>query len=429
MIRVLIISPFFVPVNAADMHRVRQSLAYYKENECEVEVVYVDPKFIDLPKDELLNQTIPSDIKVHKLKALNRNLTRYFGLGSIAYRSMFYYWHYVNKLLKLKRYDLIFFSTTAYPITILGRLWKKRYGVPYIIDMQDPWRSDHYLALPKSKRPPKFWVSYTLDKLFEKFAMKEVDGLISVNTEYISVLTNRYPHLKSIVNAVIPFAANPIDIEIARNNHLENRFFKPTDGVFNIVYIGRAGYDMQKANSIFLRAIKIGVESGLFEKTVKVYFIGTSYAANGQGLKTVEPIAKELGLESIVTEETNRVSYFEGLKLLSDADFLFVPGSDNIGYTASKIYQYAWLKKPMLTLFHSSSSVNEFMKKCNMGLSLEFDLEKEAALEKRIFTYIQESILKKTSSDINWNEFEKYSARYQVNKQVSFFNKVINASE
>ena len=144
MKKVLIISPFFPPINAADMHRIRQSLMYYKENGWEAEVVIVDPAYVEMHKDEYLLQTIPNDVIVHKVKAFDAKITKKFGLGSIAYRSMYQYWKYVNALLSAKKFDLIFFSTTAYPITALGRIWRAKYHVPYIIDMQDPWRPDHY---------------------------------------------------------------------------------------------------------------------------------------------------------------------------------------------------------------------------------------------------------------------------------------------
>ena len=156
------------------MHRVRQSVSYYKENGWDAEVVVVDAAYVNMVKDDLLLDSIPADINIHKVKAFDEKVTRKFGLGSIAYRSMYYYWKFVNQLLSKTKYDLVFFSTTAYPITILGRIWKWKFNIPYIIDMQDPWRSDHYLSLPINQRPPKFWLSYRLDSFFEKFAMHKV---------------------------------------------------------------------------------------------------------------------------------------------------------------------------------------------------------------------------------------------------------------
>lgn len=424
MKKVLIISPFFAPVNAADMHRVRQSLMYYRENGWEAEVVMVDSRDVDLYKDENLLLSIPTNIKIHTVRAFNVNITRKFGLGSIAYRSMLQYWRYVNSLLKKQKYDLIFFSTTAYPITVLGRLWKSKYNIPYIIDMQDPWRPDHYLSLPKDQRPPKFWLSYKLDAYFEKFSMKKVDGLMSVSKNYIDVLKERYPHLKNIPTAIIPFAAFKKDIEIAKSINFNNNYFKHNTNDFNIVYIGRAGNDMVKANTIFLKAIHTGKKIHPQFNKIRVFFIGTSYDSSGKGAKTVAPIAEQFNISKQVDEHTSRIPYYEGLRILSEADFLFVPGSDNIGYTASKIYPYVWLDKPILTLFHSSSSVNTFMNECNMGLALQFDLDDEEMLISKIINYLASS-MDNVHSSVNWNAFKKYDSESATINQIIFFEQVM----
>lgn len=423
MKKVLIISPHFAPLNAADMHRIRQSIDSYSDYGWSAELVVVDDKYVNITRDELLLKSISSNTIIHKVKAFGINYTRLFGLGNIAYRSMYYYYKYINALLSKNKFDLIFFSTTAFPICVLGRLWKKRFGVPYIIDMQDPWRSDHYLTVPKKQRPPKFWVSFILDSVLEKFSMSRVDGLMSVSQKYIDVLINRYVRLKNIPVAVIPFAAYKNDIEIVKSASITNNYFQINDSVFNIVYIGRAGFDMVLANSIFLKAIKTGrIQHNEFNK-IRVYFIGTSYDSNG--LKTVEPIANELGLKDFVFEFTNRIPYYQSLKLLMDANFLFVPGSDNIGYTASKIYSYVWLNKPLLTLFHSSSTVNDFMNDCNAGLALQFDEENEEIIIEKIINYLKLSMSNNLINNINWNNFDKYTSSSKVKLQTDFFNRVI----
>lgn len=425
MKKVLIISPLFVPINAADMHRVRQSLSFYKENGWHVELVVVDKKYCSLSTDDLLLKSIPEDIFIHKVKAYSENWTRKFGLGSIAYRSFYFYWKYVNELLRLSKFDLIFFSTTSFPITSLGRIWKSKYNIPFIIDMQDPWRSDHYLKLPRDQRPPKFWISYLIDSILEKYVMSKVDGIISVSQQYIDVLKSRYSRIKTIPTDVIPFAAFEEDISIAKNNVIENPFFNKNSIDINIVYIGRAGIDMTIANTIFLKALKLGMEIYSDFKRVKVYYIGTSYDNSNSAIQTVAPIAKQLNITSHVVEITKRIPYYQSLKVLSDSDILFIPGSDNLGYTASKIYAYAWLSKPMITLFHSSSSVNDFMRNTNAGLSLQFDVEDEDELIKRIIDYLYKAINNQLNIKINWNEFEKYTASYQVKKQVNIFNEVL----
>lgn len=411
------------------MHRIRQSLSYYKENNWQAEVVIVNPDLIEGVQDKLLLETLPSDIKIHKVNSLDVKITRKFGLGSIAYRSMYYYWKYVNSILNKSKYDLIFFSTTAFPITILGRIWKRKFDIPYIIDMQDPWRSDHYLELPKNQRPPKFWLSYKLDSWFEKYAMNKVDGIMSVSQKYIDVLSSRYSRISKVPSAVIPFAAFEKDLDVAKKSNIQNPFFKSNINEINIVYVGRGGNDMTLANTIFLKALKDGLNTIEEFNRIKVFFIGTSYDSSNKAEKTIFPIAIQLGIKDNVVEITKRIPYFQSLKVLSEADILFVPGSDNIGYTASKIYSYAWLGKPLLTLFHSSSSVNTFMEECNIGLSLQFDKKEESDLIDDIKTFLLKAIKGEFKIKVDWDNFDKYTAAFQVKKQVELFNNVIENNE
>jgi hypothetical protein len=256
--------------------------------------------------------------------------------------------------------------------------------------------------------------------------MAKVDGLMSVSQTYIDVLTERYKQLKLIPHAVIPFAAYKIDVEVTRSICIQNNYFDKKDGKFNIVYIGRAGYDMVLSNTLFLKAIKKGRDQFEEFKNIKIFYIGTSYDSTGKGIKTVEPIASQLGLIDCVEEFSNRIPYFQSLKILSEADFLFVPGSDNIGYTASKIYSYVWLNKPLLTLFHSSSSVNDFMNDCNAGLSLNFDTEREQVIIEKIINYIQLAYTNNHTNKINWSNFDKYTSFNTTKLQTELFHKTLN---
>lgn len=426
MKRVLIISPKFAPVNAADMHRVRQSIQYYQENGWIPEVVMVDEMFVEDSKDYLLNETIPSNIVIHKIKAWPLYITRKLGLGNLGLRSLFHYKKFVNKLITEKKFDLIFFSTTAYPVCILGRYWKNKFKIPYIIDMQDPWRSDHYLKMQKSQRPPKFWISYFLDTLFERYAMRKVDGIMSVSSTYIEVLKNRYKHLNFTPSVVVPFAAFETDINTAKNSKVKNNIYDK-DLNYNIVYVGRGGHDMRKSLSVIFKAFKEGLNKFEEFKKIRWYFIGTNYSTESNAEKTVLPIALSFGVEDYITEITNRIPYFESLKVLADSMMIVVPGSDNIGYTASKIYSYAWLRKPIITVFHSSSSVNKFMQDVNLGLAIQFDKLDENVMLESINQYIYTSIINDTYlKEPNWTEFQKYTAQYQVKNQVVLFNKVIS---
>lgn len=425
--KVLIISPYFAPSNAADMQRVRMSLPFYEDFDWEAEVVAVKEKYTDAVFDYLLNQSIPKNIKIHHVDALPKNWTIKIGLGSIALRSLWHYRKYVDKLLKSKHFDLIFFSTTQFPVCILGPYWKKKFGIPFIIDIQDPWFTNYYEDKPKHKRPKKYWFSYRLDKYLEPIAMKSVDGLMSVSDAYLDDLTTRYPHLRDIPSATITFGAFRKDLEIAENSKEQ---LKPSYDLNpehkHIVYVGRGGFDMQWAVMLLLKGFKIGLkkENDLFEK-IRFHFIGTSYAPLGSGTKTLYSVAEKLGVGKYVTEQTDRISFYESIFNLQCADALFIPGHKKPAYTASKIYPYILIEKPILAVFNPESSASSSIIDCKAGYVADILNFKSAV--STIFNFLRDvanNSMQKPKTD--WKEFEKYRAKATTERQCNLFDQIVN---
>jgi len=407
------------------MQRVRMSLPYFKQFGWEAEVVAVDIAYSDLPTDDLLPRSVPADIKIHRVKAFEKKWTSKLGLGSIALRSLWFYRQKVNQLLKETAFDLIYFSTTQFPVLILGAYWKKRFGIPYVIDMQDPWHSDYYKNKPKGQQPAKYWFSYRMNKYLEPIAMKQVDGLISVSQNYIDDLKERYPGIKDIPAATITFGAFAPDLKIA--NDIRDQFENLLDpGFINIVYIGRGGADMHAAIAVLFKALKDGLahEPKIFHK-VHLYFIGTSYAPNGQGKPTILPLAKQYGVESNVVEITDRISYYHTLVTLQQADALFIPGSDDPKYTASKIYPYLLTKKPLLAIFNSHSSAIGILGE--YGAKHVFDYDHSVDNSSKIYHFLKQA----ANHELEIPEYKsatekKYSAENMAQKQCALFNQVLN---
>ncbi|GGG97044.1 hypothetical protein GCM10007422_08660 [Pedobacter zeae] len=391
------------------------------------EVVSVNPDFADCVKDPLLLKSIPKDIPVHIVKALPKNLTSKFGLGSIALRSLYYYRKKVNQLLKDKHFDLIYFSTTQFPILILGAYWRKKYGVPYVIDMQDPWHSEYYQAKPKNERPPKYWFSYRLNKFLEPIAMNSVSGLISVSQSYLDTLVLRYPHLISIPKKVITFGFFKADFDLIKeNSDLFNITHHQEQGTYNFTYIGRGGIDMVDSLKLLFTAFKKGLteNADIFNK-IRFNFIGTSYASKGKGIQSIMPIADEIGISRYVHEQTDRIAFYKSIDRLLKSDHLLIIGSNDAQYTASKIFPYILANKPLLALFNPKSSAGQIIKNCNAGTVFSLESEQNTLI-KQIYEYLFSAVtgqLKKLETD--WLIFEAYSAENLTKSQVKLFNQII----
>jgi len=426
MKRVLIISPYFPPVNAADMQRVRMSLPYFKALGWEAEVIMVHENYVDMVKDPLLLETVPPAIIIHKVRALAKKWTGKFGLGSIALRSLWFFRKKGNQLFKHKRFDLIYFSTTQFPICILGPYWKRRFKIPYIIDMQDPWHSDYYQDKPKSEQPKKYWFSYRLNKYLEPKALKDADGLISVSTAYIDSLQERYPKLKEKPASTLTFGAFEPDFDIATQNATDLPIvYEPNDELKHLVYVGRGGNDMSVSLSLIFRLFAQGLtDAPLLFSQIRMHFIGTSYAPKGKGVRTISPLAAQMGLANYIQEHTDRIGFYESIKHLQNAHGLIIIGSEQTSYTASKLYPYILAKKPLLGIFHQESSAYKILSDCEAGQVIGIAQEFETAY--RIFKSYIEDVIGSKQPLTNWKAFEPFTASYLTEKQTALFEQVIN---
>ncbi len=431
MRKALVVSPRFPPINAPDLHRVRHSLPHFGSYGWEAEVWRVDPALVERERDPLLARSLPDDAAVRTVGALDPDWTRLVGLGSLPLRALpFYFWQGTWRLAQ-GDVDLVYFSTTAYPVTILGRYWKQWFGIPYVIDMQDPWHTDYYVGKPSEEQPPKFWFSYRLNKYLEPVAMHGVDGIVSVSQGYCDTLQDRYDNVTPEMCEVIPFGAAEVDFEVMEDSGFTQPFVDPDDDTIDVVYAGRGGHDMATAARGLFGALRRGREERptLFGR-VRMYFVGTSYAPAGEGEKTLEPIAEEYGVADAVEEHTDRIPYFQSLRLLRDADHLVVPGSDDPDYTASKLYPYILSRRPVLAAFNQNSSVVDILRETGAGTAVTFNGETSSEdLAERVceaWTPMLERLPYTPETD--WEAFQPYTAKAMTQRQVEVFDRVVSST-
>ena len=148
--RVLVVCPRFAPSNAADSHRVRHSLPYFRESAG-------NPRCWRSSLGTAMRRTIhcPSArfprTWVIRTRAIPQRYAARVKLGAFDLRALPYVASAATGCSR--RNDSISptsrrlrFSTLA-----LGRLWHARFRRPFVIDLQDPWRNDYYRR-PNARR-------------------------------------------------------------------------------------------------------------------------------------------------------------------------------------------------------------------------------------------------------------------------------------
>ena len=183
---ILILSPHFPPSNAPDMQRVRLLLPYLREQGWEAEVLAVEPGQVAAPVDSWLTDGLPPDVPVHRVAALGLGWGRIPGLGMLIFRALGALRRTGDALVKSGRFNLVYFSTTQFGVHTLGPRWQRRFGVPFVMDYQDPWVNDYYrqhtAAVPPGGRI-KYAVADRLNRWAEPRVLRHCAGITSVSGE------------------------------------------------------------------------------------------------------------------------------------------------------------------------------------------------------------------------------------------------------
>ncbi len=377
MRKVLIVSPHFPPTNAPDMQRARLALPYLRECGWEPVVLAVAPEMVEGGvREPMLEETYPPDVRVIRVGGIPPRATRWAGIGSLWLRCGRALRAAGEKLLRRERFDLAFFTTTQFDAFSLGPRWKARFGLPYVLDYQDPWINDYY-RITKTIPPGgafKFAFSQWRARRLEPPALRNAAGVIAVSEAYGPALARNHPGFDAARVMALPFGASERDIAIAREHTPPAPLVPKGDGCFHHVYAGRCGPDMSTSLTILFRAFKqfLTAHPAAAER-IRFHFIGTDYAPYPFGREWALPHAKAEGVEAFVTEHCYRVPYFDALHYLAHADALIAVGSNDPSYSASKIYPYILARRPMLIIFNASSPVLAIARELKCGLRFSFD--------------------------------------------------------
>lgn len=387
MSRILVVSPHFPPVNTPDMHRVRMLLPFFSQNGWSAEVLAISPAQVAAPRDPWLVEGLPPEVPVHRVNAPGLAWARVPGLGTLGYRALLPMALAGDGLIRARGFDLVYFSTTVFEVHVLGPRWKRKFGVPFVIDYQDPWVNDYYREHPEV-RPPggrvKHAIANAMHRVMEPVALRHSAGITSVSPEYPRQLARRYPWFREAACLVQPFPGSTRDFERLPDKPARTEPVDFGDGHIHWLYAGRGGMDMAKALRAFFLALASFAPEDLKRRLI-IHFVGTSYAPAERATPSIAPLAENFGVADLVREYPARISYSDTLALLRSAHALIVPGSDDPGYTASKIYPYLLAARPLLAVFHERSSVTKLLGDAGGAICVDFsDGDDDGSLARRI---------------------------------------------
>jgi hypothetical protein len=405
MRRVLIVTSSYAPTMIADMQRVRQLALELPKLGWEVEVLSPSTEYQPMTcVDEDSAVFFSSRSKVHCVPQMWPGLFRIAGVGNIGWRALLPLWSAGKRLLRERKFDLVYISTAQFPLFLLGRLWQRRFRVPYVLDFHDPVYKEGSRHPVWAQPRLKHRVSNALAKQVEAHAAKSAQGLIAVSPNYIETLRRRHEAKQPAWLGpgryeAIPFSALPRDLcEAASGLALQADRNGPP---YRIIYVGVGGSVMAKSFTFFSRALAgLRMRSGRLCEGIRVELFGTQLGWRPGEARALADIATKWGISDLVCEQPGRVSYRRSLELLLQSDGALIFGVDDPGYMPSKLFSYALSGKPLLaTLHREGTAFSKFQSIRDLGHTLWIGQREDMPLDEAenvLETFLREVVTRRT---------------------------------
>lgn len=355
------VSPHFPPDGSAGTHRARVLAPHLPAAGWQVTVLTVDPRDCEGTLDHELAAMLPPDLPVERVRAIPPRWSRAVGVGDLGLRAVGAIRRRATALARTHRFDAVLVTTYPVYTAIVGPALRRRFGIPFVLDLQDPWTGAWGATVgggPGGTVDFKSRASRALAGWLERRVLPQADALTGVSRAVIDELTERYPVLRSRPRRVLPIGIDPGDIDWVRAHPGPRGGVDPGDGRFHLCAVGTL-LPLAIPPLRWLLAALAELKARWPDAAARlvVHFVGTSNEMRPDAPYRVEPHARELGVGDLVVEHPPRVGYAEALRLVSVASAVLVLGSTESRYTASKLAPALASGRPLLVVAHAESDM------------------------------------------------------------------------
>jgi hypothetical protein len=415
------VSPHFPPDSTAATHRVRLLAPHMAEHGWEPIVVTVEPDGYEGRLDPDLTTLVPSSLRVVRCRAWSPRWTRRLGIGDLGLRALPSVLRTSVSLMRRERVDAVFITTYPIYTAVVGPILKRLFSVPFVIDLQDPWVGawGRLVGGGASGAPDvKSRVTRRLAARLEGPVLRAADAIVAVSAGTYEDILARRPELRTKACAAIPIGGDEADFAIVAGNGRSNGFFNRRDGLVHVCSVGTIlPMGMDTVRAVLAAAADLRRRRPDLGSRLRLHFFGTSNERSNTPSGRVEPIAREVGVADLVTEHPARVDYLDAVRLQLDADALLLMGSREAHYTASKLYPALLARRPLLALYHDSSSVVDILRRFTRTPTVQlvtFDEEHPAMTRVDAVANALEALIASpayVANDVDPEVFTEHSAR------------------
>ena len=241
---------------------------------------------------------------------------------------------------------------------------------PVCRGLHRPWITPRSATRPF---PEKAWFYHRAAAAIEPFVLRSAAHVTAVSWGILEDLRGRYPWLEAGRMSAMPYGADPDDLEAAVRLGLTPPDFSGDDEDLTISFTGAVQPTSQPLVVAFLRALGALDEARpATRRRVRLRAYGTSNLTWGHGRHTILPVARELGVDHLVSEIPERIPYLQAMSVLQASGMVLVMGSTDAYYHASKLYPAIVSGRPVLAICHRDSSITRVVEQTGAGLCVTF---------------------------------------------------------
>lgn len=430
--RVLLVSPHFPPDTNAASHRVRLLAPHLSAYGWEPTVLTVDPIDYEGRIDPALAALVPDSVRVVRCRAWNHRWTRRIGLGDLGLRSFAGLYRTAVSLLEREPFDALFITTYPLYPAALGPILKRRFGIPFVIDLQDPWVGawGYTVGAGASGAPDlKSRLTRVIARRLEASVLPSADAITAVSPATYEEAIARIGAATTSVRSAIPLGGDENDFDAMRRTP-GAAAFDARDGYRHLCYVGTLlPLGVAPMTALLAAFARLRESRPDLYRQARLHFIGTSNRTSAED-RPVQRIAETLGVGDIVEEHPARIDYLDSLRVLSSASAILLLGSTEPHYTASKLFPALLARRPILAAFHERSTAVELLRTAGRSPSIRlvaYDTDvQQNALAAAFYTELV-PLLESPEynvSDTSPQRFADFSARALAGKLAAVFDAV-----
>jgi hypothetical protein len=353
--RCVLVAPFFPPSGLPPSHRARLYARHLPTFGWTPIVVTVDARDREDVPERALEATVPSDLRVERVRAFPARISRRVGVGDIALRALP---ALALRTLRIAREDhrtVVVLIVPPWYLLWLAPMLRRVGNVPVVVDYVDPWR----VGAPSSRKARAAgWVAAHT----EGWSLRRVAGIFAVSDGIITDVRDRFPWLREAPAASAGYGFEQSDLSLTTRRQSATSESEPADraagpaGVVRLVYVGAlSDSQLPVLESLLDAIVELRERDPEMLERLRLDLYGTTYAppALARPRTTALVTARDLG--RIVREDPMRIPYSQALLLASSAGANLVLGDLTVYYAASKLMPLLAARRPMLALLHADT--------------------------------------------------------------------------